>query len=168
MHGDITHRGWVKHISDIRSGDYAWFPPQPPGSLVIWGTELKKINRVIQGIYLLWTMTSKSLSRCLNLCVKVTSLRHSKGNIVILTKFSSLVSSEVVKMTTSSVARDLSSTNMTTYSVSAYYCRTRREFSQNDISKTSLVPQEICKPFELCPQQVQGPTQSLASVQVKW
>ena len=23
----------------IRSGDYAYFPPQPPGSLLIWGAE---------------------------------------------------------------------------------------------------------------------------------
>ena len=27
----------------IRSGDHAYFPPQPPGSLVIWGTEWPKI-----------------------------------------------------------------------------------------------------------------------------
>ena len=38
--------------TNCRSGDYryAWFPPQPPGSLVMWGCGVqngKKINRVI-------------------------------------------------------------------------------------------------------------------------
>ena len=35
----------------IRSGDYAQFPPQPPGSLVMWGAEWPKFNMVIQGNY---------------------------------------------------------------------------------------------------------------------
>ena len=34
-------------MAAIRSGDYAQFPPQPPGSLVMRGTEWQKINRVI-------------------------------------------------------------------------------------------------------------------------
>ena len=46
----------------IRSGDNAWFLPQPPGSLVMWGTEWPKSNIVIQGKYFLWTMTSNSLT----------------------------------------------------------------------------------------------------------
>ena len=33
----------VKPRDPIRSGDYAWFPPQPPGSLVMWGTEWPKV-----------------------------------------------------------------------------------------------------------------------------
>ena len=37
------------------------FPPQPPGSLVMWGTEWPKFNMVIQGRYFSWTMTSNSL-----------------------------------------------------------------------------------------------------------
>ena len=46
----------------IRSGDYAKFPPQPPGSLVMWGTEWPKFNIVKQGKYFLWTTTSNSLT----------------------------------------------------------------------------------------------------------
>ena len=46
----------------IRSGDYAQFPSQPPGSLVMWGTEWPNFNIVIQGKYFLWTMISNSLT----------------------------------------------------------------------------------------------------------
>ena len=46
----------------IRSGNYAWFPPQPSSSLVMWGTEWPKFNMVIKGKYFLWTMTSNSLT----------------------------------------------------------------------------------------------------------
>ena len=35
------------NLLEIRSGDYAQFPPQPPGSLVMWGAEWQNINRVI-------------------------------------------------------------------------------------------------------------------------
>ena len=49
-------------LLSIKSGDFAQFPPQPPGSLVRWGTEWPKFNSVIQGKYFLWTMTSNSLT----------------------------------------------------------------------------------------------------------
>ena len=45
-----------------RSDDCAKFPPQPPASLVIWGTDWQKMNRVIKGNNFLWTMTSNSLT----------------------------------------------------------------------------------------------------------
>ena len=38
-----------KYIARIGFGDYAEFPNQTPGSLVIWGTEWPKCNWVIQG-----------------------------------------------------------------------------------------------------------------------
>ena len=44
----------------IGSGDYPLIPPQPPGSLVLQGTEWPKFNMVIKGKYILWTMTSNS------------------------------------------------------------------------------------------------------------
>ena len=47
----INSRAWVQGpISQtdydliIGSGDYTQFPPQPPGSLVIWGTEWPEIS----------------------------------------------------------------------------------------------------------------------------
>ena len=41
--------GVSNHRVSIRFGDYALFPPQPPGSLVRWGLEWPKFNSVIQG-----------------------------------------------------------------------------------------------------------------------
>ena len=39
----------------IRCGDYALYPPQPPGSQVRWGTEWPKFDNVLQGnIYYEW------------------------------------------------------------------------------------------------------------------
>ena len=35
------------NLLEIRSGDYAQFPPQTPGSLVMWGAEWQNSNRVI-------------------------------------------------------------------------------------------------------------------------
>ena len=46
----------------IWSGDYAYIPPQPPVSLVMWGAEWPKFIIVIQGKSFLWTMTSNSLT----------------------------------------------------------------------------------------------------------
>ena len=45
----ITLTDYQKIIYLIRSGDCGWFPPQPPGSLVMWGTEYPKFDRVIEG-----------------------------------------------------------------------------------------------------------------------
>ena len=47
-------------LSSIRSGGYAKFPPQPPGSIVLWGAEWPKFDIVIQGKCFIWTMTFNS------------------------------------------------------------------------------------------------------------
>ena len=56
---------WVhfwQYVLRIWSGDFAQFPPQPPGLLVMWGTEWTKFDRVIQGKMFLWKITSNSLT----------------------------------------------------------------------------------------------------------
>ena len=45
----------------IGSGEYASFPPQPPGLLVSWGYSGQKCNTVIQEKYILWTIASNFL-----------------------------------------------------------------------------------------------------------
>ena len=54
----------IRMIIRIESGagDYVYSPPQPPGSLVIWGTEWPKLNRIIQRKCFLWTMPLNSLT----------------------------------------------------------------------------------------------------------
>ena len=47
------HPRMFNEMQSIRSGDYAQFLPQPPGSLVMWGTEWPTFNIVIQGKELL-------------------------------------------------------------------------------------------------------------------
>ena len=47
---------------EIRYGDYAYFPPQPPGMLVIWVLNSQTFIRVMQRKYFLWTMASNSLT----------------------------------------------------------------------------------------------------------
>ena len=51
LRGTTSRRTGRVLNSGIKFGDYAYFPSQPPGSLVVWGTEWPKLNLVMQEIF---------------------------------------------------------------------------------------------------------------------
>ena len=77
---------------------------------------------------------------CTISAVSFLSLRanHRNGNVIILTKFSSLAALKVVKMTTSSAASDENFVKMTTFSFQWWYRLDFHEISSSWLSNASL------------------------------